>query len=211
MFTGIIKSIGVLKKTVLKDGNLRVVITCKDIPKDLKTGDSINIDGICSTITRIKYPDFEVDYMPETQRKTTIKNWKEGDKVNIEPALTLLDKINGHFVAGHVDCVSKIIKFHKIHGNIELDIALPKELSKFVALKGSITVDGISFTVSYLDDNFFRISLIPYTLKNTTLGNKKENDKVNIEADLLSRYLLRLFDERDNQTSYEFLKERGFI
>jgi len=213
MFTGIIKEIGEVKKTALKDGNLLIQIACRDILKDLKTGDSVNINGICSTVIKISRDSFDVNYMEETQKITTVKEWKESCKVNLEPALRLSDPLNGHLVSGHIDYISKIKKIHTntVDKNVEIDIEFPKEFSKFIALKGSITVDGVSLTVSYLDDDYFRVSLIPYTFKNTTLGNNKENDKVNIEIDLLSRYLLRLFDERDNQTSYEFLKERGFI
>ena len=211
MFTGIIQQIGDIKKTASKNGSKVVYITKSALLKNLKTNDSVNIDGICSTVEEIQNDCFKVTYMPETLKLTTASIWQEKTLVNLEPALSLNDKLNGHMLQGHIDCMGEIKKITKKSDSYDIDIGFPKELSKFIALKGSVAVDGVSLTISFVDENFFSISLIPHTLENTTLGKKKENDKVNIEVDIISRYLLRLFEERDNQTSYEFLKERGFI
>jgi len=211
MFTGIIQKIGKINK-INKDGeNLVVEIKAVKSLKGLKTGDSLNLDGICSTVININKNSFEVSYMEETQKRTTACTWKKGRRINIEPALKLSDRLSGHFVSGHIDCVGVIKKILGKGKTLEIDISFPEDIKKFTAFKGSISVDGISLTISYLDRDYFTIALIPHTIENTTLGSKKIGDKVNVEVDLISRYLKQLFDERDNQSSYEFLEERGFI
>jgi len=208
MFTGIIQETGKIKN-ITKDGSSLVIeINAEKCLKGLKIGDSLNIDGICSTVLNIKKNSFEVNYMPETLKHTTAGEWRKNGDLNIEPALKLSDRLNGHLVAGHVDCTGKIIEINK---NNEIDISLPEELKKFAALKGSIAVDGVSLTISYLNEDSFAVSLIPHSIQNTTLGIKKIGDKVNIEVDMIARYLKQLFDEKDSQTTYEFLRERGFI
>jgi len=204
MFTGIIKELGKIKS--LKKNGDKLVVSIKSDQK-LAIDDSISVNGVCSTVIKIESKGFTVEYMPESLKITDIPKWKEGDKVNLEPPLKIGDKINGHFVQGHIDTTGKISKIE----NDEFEISFKKKYSKFIALKGSISVDGISLTISKVQKNSFTVSLIPHTLKNTTLGFKKVGDLVNIEVDMMSRYLKRLFDERDKQTDYEFLKERGFI
>ncbi|MFC1600253.1 riboflavin synthase [Patescibacteria group bacterium] len=204
MFTGIIKELGTIK-SLKKEGDKLVVTIISD--EKLEVDDSISVNGVCSTVISTNNNEFVVEYMPESLKITDINKWAQEDKVNLEPPLAVGDKINGHFVQGHIDTTGKISKIE----NDEFEIAFPKEYSKYIALKGSISVDGISLTISEVSKNTFKVSLISHTLKNTTLGFKKVGDLVNIEVDMMSRYLKRLFDERDNQTDYEFLKERGFI
>lgn len=202
MFTGIIKEIGEIKNI-----STVVEISAASTLKDLKEGNSVCINGICSTVIALTNSSFTVKYMPETLKKTTANKWQPGDKVNLEQSLSMSDKLDGHFVTGHIDTTGKIIAIN----NDEFDIAYPKEIAQFIALKGSISIDGIGLTVSKLDTNNFTVSLIPHTLKNTNLGTKKVNNLVNLEVDLISRYLKRMFDARDDQTSYEYLQDRGFI
>lgn len=204
MFTGIVKELGIIKS--LKKES-KFLVTKIESELKFQIDDSVAVNGICSTATKISDNGFTVSYMPETLKITDVSKWKVNDKVNLEPPLKIGDKLNGHFVQGHVDTTGKITKIK----DKEITIAFPKDYSKFIALKGSIAVDGISLTISDLTENSFRVSLIPHTLNNTSLGFKKVGDLVNIEVDMLSRYLKRLFDERDHQTNYEFLKERGFI
>lgn len=204
MFTGIIKDLGIIKSLKKEGDNLVASIESK---LKFEIDDSVAVNGVCSTVTQTDGSIFTVSYMPETLKITDISKWKEKDKVNLEPPLEIGDKLNGHFVQGHVDSTAKITKIE----NNEITIAFPRQFSKFIALKGSISVDGISLTISNLFENAFAVSLIPHTLENTTLGFKKVGDLVNIEVDMISRYLKQLFDERDHQTNYEFLKERGFI
>lgn len=208
MFTGIIKELGTIKSLKKKGDKLVAKI---ESGLKLEIDDSVSVNGVCSTVVSIAKDEFTVEYMPESLKITEINKWKKDDKVNLEPPLEVGDKLNGHFVLGHVDTTGKI---NKITGNEEtkdIQISFPKEYSKFIALKGSICIDGISLTISNLSDNTFTVSLIPHTLKKTTLGFKKEGDLVNIEVDMMSRYIKQLFDERDHQTNYEFLMERGFI
>jgi len=211
MFTGIVQEVGKILNITKNGDNNIVEIKAGQILKSIKIGESINVEGICSTLTDLTKDSFKVSYMPETLKRTTSNDWKQNDNVNLEAALSINDKINGHFVLGHIDDTGKILKISKGKECLEIDIEFPIELSKYIAFKGSVTIDGVSLTISYLDENYFTVSLIPHTIKNTTLGAKKKNDKVNIEVDMISRYLQRLFDERDKQSSYEFLHERGFI
>jgi len=211
MFTGIIEETGKIKK-ITKDGeNLLVEISASKSLKGLKLGDSLNLDGICSTVIKINKDSFEVSYMEETQKRTSVSEWKKDYEINIEPALKLSGRLNGHFVTGHIDCTGEIKNIKNSGKTMEIDISLLEDIKKFTAFKGSITVDGISLTVSFVENEYFSVSLIPHTIQNTTLGVKKTGDKVNLEVDLISRYLKQLFDERESQSSYEFLQERGFI
>lgn len=207
MFTGIIQEVGTIRKTSQNDGNTAFEIEAKTTLENCNKGDSVCVNGICSTVANISKNGFTVEYMPETLKRTTAKSWKNKDLVNLESSLKLNDKLSGHFVSGHVDGVGEI---RNIKDN-DFDISFPPEIAKFIAFKGSISVDGISLTISGLGTNRFTVSIIPHTLENTTLGRKKVKDQVNLEIDLISRYLQRLFDARDKQTSYEFLKDRGFI
>lgn len=210
MFTGIIQQTGTVNEITRSEEVVKVVISFNS-PINLKDGDSVNLNGICSTITEHTDKSFTVEFMPETLKRTTANNWHENYKVNIETALQLNDKLNGHLVMGHVDATGKITNIEEKDKTKEITITYPGKLARFIAFKGSVCIDGVSLTLSYLEDNSFSVSLIPYTIKNTILGAKKVNDTVNIEVDMISRYLKRLFDERDKQSNYEFLKDRGFI
>jgi riboflavin synthase len=210
MFTGIIQQKGKIKE-IKKSADITSMLVEYKKPMNLDEGDSLNLNGVCSTVTQLSDNSFKVEYMPETLEKTNISYLKENDKINIEPALKASDKLNGHLVTGHIDGTGKILDIKDEGSSKEFKISYSDELSKFIAFKGSITVEGISLTVSLLEDGAFSVSLIPYTLDNTTFGGKKKGDPVNLEVDIISRYLKRLFDERDKQSNYEFLKERGFI
>lgn len=214
MFTGIIKTIGTINDIKRAEHLITVTIESCLAPSSYVPGDSINIDGICSTITTI--PDsnrgvIQVEYMPETIQKTTVSTWGKNQQVNLEPSLTMNDALGGHFVMGHVDATGTITAVSSTGTSKEITITYPQRLQKFLALKGSVSIDGVSLTISKLEEQTLTISLIPHTLSHTTLGKKEKDDKVNIEVDMISRYLKQLFDERDKQTSYEFLKDRGFI
>lgn len=211
MFTGIIKSVGKITEIQKKEEVLEVTIKSDLDSPHLNEGDSVNVDGICSTVIVHEGNILKFQYMPETIKKTSVSKWQKDTKVNLEPSLSLQDAVGGHFVMGHVDAIGTIKKITSEENTKEIEITYPKELRKFIALKGSISVNGISLTVSMLERNTFKVSIIPHTLEHTTIGQKKEEDIVNIEIDMLSRYLKQLFDERDKQTSYEFLKDRGFI
>jgi len=211
MFTGIIKSVGTITDIVKKNELLEVTIKSDLKSNHLNNGDSVSVEGICSTIVSRDGDKLTFQYMPETIGKTSVSSWEKGTKVNLEPSLSIEDAVSGHFVAGHIDATGTIKSIKTSAETKEIEIAYPKELRKFIALKGSVSIDGISLTVSMLEPSTLSVSLIPHTTTHTTLGNKKEEDIVNIEIDMLSRYLKQLFDARDEETSYEYLKERGFI
>jgi riboflavin synthase len=211
MFTGIIKSVGTITEVIKKNELLEITITSNLESNHLNIGDSVSVEGICSTIVSHKGKELTFQYMPETIGKTSVSSWGKDTKVNLEPSLSMEDAVSGHFVSGHIDATGTIKSIKTSAETKEIEIAYPKELRKFIALKGSVSIDGISLTISMLEPSTLSVSLIPHTTAHTTLRDKKEGDLVNIEIDMLSRYLKQLFDARDEETSYEFLKDRGFI
>lgn len=192
MFTGIIQEIGKIINLKQNNGNLDIQIECKKILKNKKIGDSISVNGACQTITKLGKNYFEVTAIPETIKLTNFKNFKTNDLVNLEGSLKVSDTLDGHFVLGHVDCSTTIIHpplNERGAGGI-LTIQKPANLSKYIIHKGSITVNGVSLTISKVTDKAFEVSLIPHTLKNTNLQNLAKGDPVNIEIDTLARYIL---------------------
>ncbi|HAU39694.1 MAG: riboflavin synthase subunit alpha, riboflavin synthase [Candidatus Peregrinibacteria bacterium GW2011_GWF2_43_17] len=182
MFTGIIKSIGKVKKVSPKSLKIELGISAEP-------GDSISINGVCLTLNE----KGEFDVMDETFKKSMFRSLEVGDKVNIEPALSLAGKIGGHFVTGHVDFAPEVVSFKD---NI-LKISLPPEYSRFFAIKGSVAINGVSLTICDLDSGSFSVSLVDFTLKNTNLGSLKKGSLVNIEVDLIARYMERMLKERN--------------
>lgn len=211
MFTGIIREQGKILKIDGNKGNLVLTIAAKEVLKNKKTGESIAVNGACLTIIDLKKDCFQVEIMPETTRKTILGNLKPGDLVNLEPALTLSESLDGHLVQGHIDSLG-VVKDVKLDGNSKvLTIKFPELISKYVAYKGSITVNGVSLTVTDIDTDTFSVALIPHTLENTNLDQLKIGDKVNLEVDMIARYLDRLLQHKNQQTEYEWLMERGFV
>ncbi len=211
MFTGIIREQGKVLKIEGNKGNLVLTIAAKEVLKKKKTGESIAVDGACLTIIDLKKDCFQVEAMPETTRKTILGNLKSGDLVNLEPALTLSESLDGHLVQGHIDSLG-VVKDVKLDGNSKiLTIKFPELISKYVAYKGSITINGVSLTVIDIDTDTFSVALIPHTLENTNLNLLKTGDKVNLEVDMIARYLDRLLQNKNQQTEYEWLMERGFV
>ncbi|MFH1479551.1 MAG: riboflavin synthase [Candidatus Omnitrophota bacterium] len=191
MFTGIIEEIGrveLIKKNV---SGSSISIETKAIYSDVKIGDSIAINGICLTVTNIDKKVLSFDVMKESFDRTALDSLKTGSLVNLERSLKLDSRLGGHFVSGHVDYKGKIISIIKDKSGVTFSISLPLEFSKFVAPKGSITLDGISLTVGEVERERFNVYLIPHTLKATTLGMKKNGDFLNVEVDLISKYLSR--------------------
>jgi len=211
MFTGIIREQGKVLKIEGNKGNLVLTIAAKEVLKKKKTGESIAVDGACLTIIDLKKDCFQVEAMPETTRKTILGNLRPGDLVNLEPALTLSESLDGHLVQGHIDSLG-VVKDVKLDGNSKiLTIKFPELISKYVAYKGSITINGVSLTVIDIDTDTFSVALIPHTLENTNLNLLKTGDKVNLEVDMIARYLDRLLQNKNQQTEYEWLMERGFV
>ncbi|MCK5591989.1 MAG: riboflavin synthase, partial [Candidatus Pacebacteria bacterium] len=176
MFTGIIKKLSSVENVSSDNGSLFVTIR---IPKNWKVwkGESIAINGVCSTVKSLTKKDFIVEYMPETIKKTTVENFKKGGPVNLEKSLRMNDLLDGHLVQGHIDTTGRILEIKKVRGSKVIKIKIPVSFMKFVADKGSITVDGTSLTVVKAGKDWFTISLVSYTLENTNLGTVEVGDK----------------------------------
>lgn len=191
MFTGIIEGLGIIKKF---DKNTKTRSAAKmqvdlgKLAKGLKAGHSVAINGVCLTVTKISKNHAEFEMIGETIKKTDLDALELGDKVNIERSLKVGERMEGHFVLGHIDDIGKIIKIEKKPTEIKFWIELPKDLARYVVKKGSIAIDGISLTLVDVIKNKISVCIIPHTMKITNLGSKKIGDKVNIETDVLGKY-----------------------
>lgn len=211
MFTGIIEEKGVIRKVIDSSGRKLITIGSAKVSKNLEIGHSVCVDGVCLTVVNVEDEFFTVEVVSETFNLTTIKGRKPGDLVNLESALTVSGRMGGHFVQGHVDCTGKLIRRRKGAGSIFYHFSVPELVSKYIVVKGSIAVDGVSLTVANVMDNEFSVALIPYTLKNTTLGAKRIGQTVNVEVDILSKYVER-FRESGNKygkLTFKKLREMG--
>ena len=216
MFTGIISAIGNINAIEHKGGDCRLTInTGKLSLSDTQLGDSIAVNGVCLTAVELRKQHFCADVSNETLSRTTLKNAVVGTPVNLELALTPTTRMGGHIVSGHVDGIGELIELKPDARSWRLLFKAPDELAKYIAEKGSITINGISLTVNAVNGALFSVNIVPHTLKETTLAGIKVGDKVNLEVDLLARYLERLLlgesDESKKGISYEFLKNSGFF
>lgn len=191
MFTGIVEGLGIIKKFEKKTNTrsaAKMKIDLGNLAKGLKAGHSVAINGVCLTVTKISKNAAEFEMIGETIKKTDLGKLESGDKVNIERSLKVGDRMEGHFVLGHIDGTGKIIKIEKMPKEIKLWIELPNDLTKHVVKKGSIAIDGISLTLVDVIKNKISVCIIPHTMKITNLNSKKIGDKVNIETDILGKY-----------------------
>jgi len=195
MFTGIIQSVVPVVSASSKGECLCVRIK-KPTSWNLSLGQSISVDGVCSTVTLLRSSFFEVEYMPETLAKTTVGLFQKNTEVNLERSLTLQDFIDGHLVSGHVDACGAVRKIESKGETKEITITVPKELKKYIATKGSVTMNGVSLTVALAEKNTFRVALIPYTLVHTNLGLLEKGDSVNVEIDIMARYVEKMLEEK---------------
>ena len=207
MFTGIIEEVGTFENFL----SGKISVNCKKILEDVKIGDSISVNGVCLTVTNFRKNFFNADVMPETIRKTSLENLIHGDIVNLERALKLGDRFGGHIISGHIDGVGTI-KSMKSEGNaIIVTVKTEKNLLRYIADKGSVALDGMSLTVINAGDFDFSVSLIPHTRDVTNFKNKKIGSVVNIETDILAKYLERLTNFKSSSITKEFLTEEGFF
>ena len=211
MFTGIIREIGKIKKIVPNESGTEFEVVCQKVTKNKKIGESITVNGVCTSIVAITNEGFSFQAIPETLKITNLKSLKADDKVNLEPSLTLEQGLDGHMVQGHVDCEAEVINLNKEQDESLLTIKFPAQISDYLAFKGSITVNGVSLTIAKLENNQLSTALIPQTLEHTNFSILKEGDKVNIEVDLIARYLKQLLDKKEKEATHEFLKERNLI
>lgn len=221
MFTGIIENLGTMRKKTPFGKGLRFTIEADIKWPDLKPGESIAVNGICLTVTDLSGSTFTVDASPETMSRTTMGQLSLGDKVNLERALKPTDRLGGHVVTGHIDTTGVILSREEQGTFTLFSIKFPEGLAKYVIEKGSVAVDGISLTVNECHDSSFSVSIIPFTARHTTIGQRKVGDVVNIEFDIIGKYVEKLLlTGRDDQVkdrskrsgiSREFLARHGVI
>jgi len=217
MFTGIIEEVGIVRELRYTPGGASVVLAAPGITPHIKVGDSISVDGVCLTATRVEYDSFWCDISEETMRVTSFKELQRGKAVNLERALILGGRLGGHLVQGHVDGVGKLIAKETRGQGYEMAFDFPPFLERYLIYKGSVAVNGISLTIAMLEKNFFSVAIIPHTYQSTNLRFLKIGDPVNLEADLIGKYLERFFqfglkpkDGSGARLSEEYLREQGF-
>ncbi len=214
MFTGIVEEVGKISEFRKSSQGARIVVECKTILENLHLGDSVAVDGCCQTVVEIGNNSFSAELSPETLNMTTFSSAKIGGEVNLERALTPTSRLGGHIVQGHVDCLGKFIKSEKFDSFYNLTFELSQNESKYVVNKGSIAINGVSLTLASVERNVFTVAVIPHTRENTTLKKLSAGDAVNIETDILGRYVEKFLSTGNNENSrisVEFLEENGFI
>ena len=213
MFTGLIEEVGRIVAVRPVSDILQLEIASELVRRDLRVGDSVAVDGACLTVTGLREGSFSVDVVAETRRRTTLGESRPGRPVNLERALRLGDRLGGHFVQGHVDGMAQIVRLERRGEDYWLEVELPREMSAFVAEKGSIALDGISLTVASKEAERVGVAVIPHTWQQTSLQEKKPGDKVNVEVDILAKYvaavLVRSWPAKAQITD-AWLREHGF-
>jgi len=218
MFTGLIEEVGEVTSVTRKGNSAQITVKAPKILKESKIGDSISTNGVCLTVTEKTSNTYTVDVMPETMNRSNFKNLKYGSKVNVERALKVGDRLDGHMVSGHVDGIGIITDFRKDDNAVWITLNSESSVLKYIVEKGSIAIDGTSLTVAYVDDKSFKVSIIPHTGESTTLLDKKIGDGVNLECDMVGKYIEKLLNfekkeskDSNNGLSEEFLKNNGFM
>ena len=212
MFTGIVEEKGKVMRVEPRGQGKRLTLSIPLRLTDIQLGDSINVNGACLTVVEMSNPAIGVDLSTETLQKTTLSDVKEGDSVNLERALRLSDRLGGHIVTGHIDGVGTIVELRKERDFLHLKIRVPPSVSKYVVQKGSIAVDGTSLTVNECRGDVIQVTLIPYTLEKTILIDKRVGDRVNVETDILGKYVEKMLDrDPSERVTLSFLREHGFI
>lgn len=209
MFTGIVEELGRVRAVRRGAGSLEIHITAPVVAADLAVGDSISVSGVCLTATRREADGFAADVSPETLQRTTLGRLQAGDPVNLERSMGAGGRFGGHVVLGHVDAVGTITAAVQEGNATRLRIAAPEAVMRYVAPKGSVAVDGVSLTVAAMGDGWFEASLIPHTLAVTTFGRRRVGDAVNLEADILAKYVERILEARLWQSPAVRPPERG--
>jgi riboflavin synthase len=207
MFTGITEELG----KVVQLYPHKLVVKALKILVDTRIGDSISINGACLTVVELGSDHFTVEVVPETLRRTNLELLKVGDEVNLERPLTLGGRLGGHLVQGHVDGRGKVVSLRSEGDATVMRFQAPPEVMRYVVVKGFITIDGISLTVVEKNDDSFTISVIPHTRQNTTLGKRKTGDSVNLEVDIIAKYVEALAQSPGKGVTAEFLQEHGFL
>lgn len=212
MFTGIIEEIGKVDQASSAGGNLRLRIKAPKVSAALKVGESVNINGACQTVIEVRDDAFVVEAVEETLKRTTLGRLESGDRVNLERALRASDRLGGHLVSGHVDFLSTLKSINEKNQSWLFAFQIPPEHQTHFVEKGSVAVDGISLTVVQVLKDSFTVSVIPFTMKETTLGDKKVGDPLNIETDLIGKYVERILTHKKQKSEIteDWLKEKGW-
>lgn len=220
MFTGIIEGLGSITAVASSGEGRRLSVNADFVLEGSRIGDSIAINGACLTATMLSGSRFEVDVSPETMARTTLQTITPGTRVNIERALRLSDRLDGHLVSGHIDGTGRITYKKNVGNILRIGISVPPEMSRYMIPKGSVAVDGISLTINTLDKQGFEVTIIPHTAASTTIGDRDTGDTVNIEADMIGKYIEKFIiegnksaseDKSDNGVDLAFLHKTGFI
>lgn len=210
MFTGLIEEKGKIASKSVGAKSCRLKIEASVIFDDLTLGDSVAVNGVCLTVSMIDFPFFYADVMAETVRKSNIGNLNTGDFVNLERAMKLGGRFGGHIVSGHIDGTGTITSITREDNAHIITIATDSNILRYIVYKGSVALDGISLTVANVSNDSFTVSIIPHTGEETTLLNKKTGYKINIECDVIGKYVERFTSKKSSGITLEFLKENGF-
>ena len=212
MFTGIIEDIGVIANINKMAGRWEISLKTALQPSTIKEGDSISVDGVCLTVTRLSGNIFSVDASLETLQRTTLKDKRTGQKVNLERAMSAESRFGGHLVTGHIDGVGSIVEKGKEGDSVKLVIEVSPSLSRYIVGKGSIAINGISLTVNEQRDNMFTVNIIPYTVSRTTIGEKNLRDAINIETDIIGKYVESFLTKgKSKSIDKDMLYRHGYI
>ena len=212
MFTGLIEETGIIKRIKQIPGGFNITVKASKIMDDLKIDDSVAVNGVCLTAVNVETDSFSVDAVGETLSKSTINSLKENEEVNLERSVRLMDRLGGHLVQGHVNGVGTISQIKKLGDNYFIEILVPGNLNKYLIDEGSIAIDGISLTIAKLEGSKAGLSIIPHTWSKTILKNKKVGAKVNIETDVIAKYVEKLLTKENDDSKFtqNWFKQLGY-
>lgn len=210
MFTGIIEEEGHIEHITEGAKSCRLKIRADKIFDDLKIGDSVAVNGVCLTACEIRKPYFTADVMAETMRKTAIGALVKGSKVNLERAMQLGGRFGGHIVSGHIDGTGTVIDMVREDNAVLVTISASPDIMEYIVMKGSVALDGISLTVANVKNDRFMVSVIPHTASQTTILGKRAGDRINIECDVIGKYVKQFTDKKQSGITMDFLRENGF-
>ena len=212
MFTGIIQARGTIASIEKTGGDVRLSVQSTGLPfASYEVGESIAVNGACLTATALRNDGFDTDVSLETLTVTALSELAAGASVNLEPSLSLGDRLGGHLVSGHVDCIGKVVRIGVDARSTRLSIEIPAEYARYIARKGSVCVDGVSLTINEVSGNVFDLNIIPHTAETTIIGDYAAGTTVNIEVDMLARYIERLLGKDQSGLSMEFLEAHGYV
>jgi riboflavin synthase len=215
VFTGLVEEIGRVESVIKSAKSARITIKARKVLEGVQLGDSICTNGVCLTVTSFDSGKFTVDVMAETMRRSNLKSLSPGGEINLERALRVGDRLGGHIVSGHIDGVGVIKNYEEEDNAVWITIGASSEILKYIVQKGSIAIDGVSLTVAYVDDSVFKVSIIPHTKDMTTLLRKKTGDEVNLECDMIGKYIEKFLGTKEQAPinegiDFNFLSKNGF-